>query len=126
MPLGMAVFDPSFQDLRRRQRVKETCLETIPNDALRLNRLPLPDADWPEVWRLADTFNGYEHWGSFERCAEVANQRLESTLTELRTCLFFECRRWHHYGDSPDEEDAPYIKGLVAKIREMVAAGRVE
>jgi hypothetical protein len=101
-------------------------LETIPNDALRLDDLPPPDADWPEVWRLADTFNGYKHWGSFERCAEVANERRDSTLTDLRTCLFFECRRWHHYNDEPDDEDAPYIRGLVAKIREMVAAGRVE
>jgi hypothetical protein len=101
-------------------------LETIPNEALRLDHLPAPEADWPEVWRLADTFNGFKHWGSFERCAEVANEQRGSTLTDVRTCLFFECRRWHHYGDAPDEEDAPYIRGLVAKIREMVAAGRVE
>jgi hypothetical protein len=63
-------------------------LETIQNDALRLDHLPPPDADWPEVWRIADTFNGFKHWGSFERCAEVANQQRDSTLTELRTCLF--------------------------------------
>jgi hypothetical protein len=117
--------------LRKKRRltvgiVEDEHLETIPNDALRLDALPPPDADWPEVWRLADTFNGYKHWGSFKRCAEVANARRDSTLTDLRTCLFFECRRWHHYGDDPDEEDAPYIRGLVEKIREMVAAGRVD
>jgi hypothetical protein len=101
-------------------------VETIPNDALTLDHLPRPDADWAEIWRLANTFNGYKHWGSFERCAEVANQQLGSTLTELRTCLFFECRRWHHFGDEPDEDDSPYIRGLVEKIREMLAARRFE
>jgi hypothetical protein len=100
--------------------------EPIPNDALLLDHLPPPDADWPEVWRLADTFNGFKHWGSVEACAEVANERWDSTLTELRTCLFFECRRCHHYGLQPDEGDSPYLRGLVEKIRAMVAAGRRE
>jgi hypothetical protein len=101
-------------------------IEAIPNDVLRLDHLPPPDADGTDVWRLADTFNGLKHWGSFERCEEIANQKRDSNLTELRTCLFFECRRWHHYGEQPDEHDSPYIRGLVEKIREMVAAGRLE
>jgi hypothetical protein len=105
--------------------------ETIPNDALRLDHLPSPDADGMEVWRLADTFNGFKHWGSFERCAEIADQHFydqqrDSNLTELRTCLFFECRRWHYYGEQPDKHASPYIRGLVEKIRQMVTAGRVE
>jgi hypothetical protein len=106
-------------------------METIPNDALRLDDLPSPDADGMEVWRLADTFNGFKHWGSFERCAEIADrhfydQQRDSNLTELRTCLFFECRRWHHYGKQPDKHDSPSIRGLVEKIREMVTTGRAE
>jgi hypothetical protein len=101
-------------------------VEVVPNSALRLDDLPTPEAEWPAVWRFADTFNGYKHWGSFEKCAEVANAERHSTLTELRTCLFFECRRWHHYGDEPDEETAPYIRGLVAKVRDKVAAGELE
>jgi hypothetical protein len=35
-------------------------IETIPNDALRLGDLPSPDPDGTEVWRLADTFNGFK------------------------------------------------------------------
>jgi len=106
-------------------------METIPNDALRLDDLPAPDADGAEVWQLADTFNGFKHWGSFERCAEIADrhsydQQRDSNLIELRTCLFFDCRRWHHYGKQPDMHDSPYIRGLVEKIREMVTTGRVE
>ena len=101
-------------------------MDAIPNARLRPVDLPPPDADWPAVWRFADTFNGFQHWGSLEKCAEVANAQRCSTLTELRTCLFFECRRWHHYGDQPDEESAPYIRGLVDRIRSKVAAGEVE
>ena len=80
-------------------------METIPNDSLRLEHLPASDAYWPEVWRLASTFNGYEHWGSFERCADVANQRQGSTLIELRACLFFERRRWRHFGYDPTKKN---------------------
>ena len=98
----------------------------IPNDALRLEDLPPPNADWPAIWRLADSFNGYKHWGSFQKCSEIANQQSDSTLTEVRTCLFFECRRWHHYGDQPDEEDSPHLRGLVEKIRAMVVEGRLD
>lgn len=101
-------------------------VEAIPNKVLTLDHLPPPDADGTEVWRFADTFNGFKHWGSFERCAEIANLKPDSTLTELRTCLFFECRRWHYYGEQPDEHEAPYIRGLLEKIRAKVAAGRVE
>ncbi|WP_406700102.1 hypothetical protein V5E97_14805 [Singulisphaera sp. Ch08] len=101
-------------------------IEAIPNDALRNDHLPSPDAAGTEVWRLANTFNGFKHWGSFEQCEEIANQIRDSTLTELRTCLFYECRRWHYYGELPDKHESPYIRGLVEKIREMVVAGRVE
>jgi hypothetical protein len=106
-------------------------VETIPNDALRLEQLPSADADGTEVWRFADTFNGSKYWGSLDRCAEVANvyfydQQRDANLTELRTALFFECRRWHYFGELPDRHDSPYVRALVEKIRAMVAAGRVE
>lgn len=89
---------------------------------LRAEYIPPPDASWDDIWRLAVTFNGYQHWGSVEKCAEVANQEREATLIDLRTCLFFEFQRWRHYGDELDEEAGPYIRGLVAKIRERVSA----
>jgi hypothetical protein len=106
-------------------------METIPNDALRLDELPGPDAGGTDVWRLADTFNGFKHWGSLERCAEIADRRFydqqrDSNLTELRTCLFYECRRWHYFGELPDWHCEPYVRGLVEKIRERVATGQLE
>jgi hypothetical protein len=94
----------------------------ISNMQLRADKLPPPDADWEAIQRFALTFNGYTYWGSFERCSEIANARRGETLTELRTCLFFEQRRWRHFGYSPDEESMAYIRRLLEQIRARVAA----
>lgn len=91
------------------------------NANLNLRDLPSPDALWDDIWKFALTFNGYQHWGSFEKCALIANEQRDGTLVDLRTCLFFEYQRWRHYGDDPDDESAPYIRGIVDKIRSILA-----
>ena len=101
-------------------------VETISNEDLRVDHLPAPDARAAEVWRFADTFNGFKHWGSIDRCAEIANAQRDGDLTELRTCLFFECRRWHYFGELPDRHASPFIRDLVERIRMMVAARKTE
>ena len=101
----------------------------IPNIELNVNLLPQPGAGWPEISGFAHSFNGYEHWGSFEQCGKLANSirdeykatgKLSTNLTELRTCLFFEARRWRHYGYEPDEEALRYIRALMEGIRVCV------
>lgn len=81
------------------------------------------------------TFDGYIHWGSFEKCAAIANQAktaytegkgLPVSLTALRTCLFFEQRRWRHFGEDPDAETMEYIKAIVANIWEKVLTREVD
>lgn len=94
----------------------------VPNSDLRLEKLPRNDADWETIQRFALTFDGYSYWGSFERCAEVADARRRETLTDVRTCLFFEQRRWRHYGEEPDERAIAYIRALLEDIRTRVAA----
>jgi hypothetical protein len=64
-------------------------MDEIPNRNLSLANIPTPDADWIAISAFAHTFDGYEHCGSFERCAEIGNARQPTTLTELRVCLFF-------------------------------------
>jgi hypothetical protein len=93
----------------------------IPNERLRAVKMPPQDADWHEIERFALTFDGYKHWGS-ERCAEIANARQHGTLTDLRTCLFFEQRRWRHFGSAPDEENMAYIRSVLEQIRVRVSA----
>lgn len=104
-------------------------MREIPNAELKEADLPPPDADWSTIGRFALTFNGYAYWGSFEKCGDVANRWAEAwrkrrhlphSLTDLRTCLFFEQRCWHHYGRSPDEESMRYVHALVEAIRDRI------
>jgi hypothetical protein len=95
-------------------------LDEIPNADLVLEHVPSADADWFEIEEFALTFDGYKAHGSFDACAQIANNRLHNTLTNLRTCLFFEQRRWRHFGENPDDEAMKYIRSLVEQIRSTV------
>ena len=101
-------------------------VERIANRDLTEADIPAPDADRHDLHVFALTFDGYEHWGSFGACAQVANERRHDTLTELRSCLFFEQRRHHHMGYGPEAEDLAYWRELVEKIRQKVRAGEIE
>ena len=107
----------------------------IANIDLTERDIPSPKAEWRQIGKFALTFNGYEHWGSFEKCGEIGNrwekvytegQTLPGSLTDLRTCLFFEQRRWRHFGWEPDEEAMRYIRALVEAIRCKVSAGEAD
>ena len=92
-------------------------MREISNTALRLANIPGPNSDWDEIGEFALTFDGYKVSGSFKKCADIANAQQHNSLTELRTCLFFEQRRWRHFGYEPDEESMQYIRELIEKIR---------
>lgn len=78
------------------------------------------------------TFDGYYYMGHTKArgtCGDFANQLKENwqrtgqllqTLSHLRCCLFFEQRRYHHFGSSPEGENADYISALLQAIREKV------
>jgi hypothetical protein len=103
---------------------------TIADADLSPQDVPALDADWNSIASFALTFDGYDYWGSFKACGEVANaaavafiehRALPDSLTELRTCLFFEQRRAQHVG-VPDSETMEYLRALVEAIREKVVA----
>lgn len=106
--LALSYFPPRADDTNGKER-------------LRLADIPPSDADWNTIQRFALTFNAYEFHGSSEKCEQIANARRAETLIELRTCLFFEQRRWRHFGEEPDAEAMHYIRGLLDKIRKAVA-----
>lgn len=95
-------------------------IRLLPSDRLKLVLVPSDAADIDELIAFAHTFDGYRHWGSFERCANVANSKEHDSLDSLRTCLFFEARRWRHGGELPDDEAISYWRSLVAAIRKRV------
>ncbi len=105
--------------------------EEIANADLQEAHIPAPDANWGDISEFALSFDGYAHWGTFEKCAEIGNLSKEkyddqgtlpASLIELRTCLFFEQRRFHHFGECPEGQDLTYIRALVAAIRDKVLA----
>ena len=61
----------------------------------------LPDRnDSDAVLAFAQSFNGYDHFGSFEACAQNANAARRETLVDLRNELFFCWRACAHQGSS--------------------------
>ncbi len=93
----------------------------IPNSELTSKFIPADDADIQDIIEFAHTFDGYKAHGSFEGCAEIANIHRLDTLTNARTCLFFEARRWRHTGEGPDKRDMVYIVEILASIRSFIA-----
>ncbi len=109
-------------------------MNKIPNTQLTEENIPSQDASWKKVLPFALTFNGYDHWGSFKKCREVAEQgvqlyrgkqALSQSLTDLRTCLFFEARRWKHYEKDPTRKAMEYIHALIEAIRMRVISKEV-
>ncbi len=106
-------------------------MDKIPNSQLIIGDLPSRRAAWKTIIPFAQSFNGYEHWGSVEKCREVAkhgvvmykaNQDLTQSLTDLRTCLFFESRRWKHLEKNPSKAGLVYVHALIEAIRVRVQA----
>ena len=96
-------------------------------------QVPSRDAAWDMVWRFALTYDGYGRKGGFKPVATIGNEAREAydkrgdlpvTLDEARCALFFEQRRWRHFGDTPSGSDETYIRTLLATIDEL-SAGEV-
>jgi hypothetical protein len=101
-------------------------MNKIPNSQLLDSDLPSRRAAWKNIIPFAQSFNGYEHWGSVQKCREVAkkgialhkaNLDLTQPLTDLRTCLFYEARRWKHLEKKPSKSGLLYVYALVEAIR---------
>lgn len=58
-----------------------------------------PDNDPDAVFAFAMSFNGYEHYGSFEASADAARAKTRDSLEALRNELFFAARASRHRGD---------------------------
>ena len=74
---------------------------------------------------FALSFDGYSIHGT-ELCGLIANERRNKTLTELRTCLFFEQRRYRHFAQDPNKHEMVYMRKILRSIRAKVAAGDIE
>lgn len=95
--------------------------------------VPSDDAPWPDIWRFALTYNAYDRHDGTDAVAHQGNQSLEKWRTKralpddlqtARTALFFEQRRFHHFGSAPSGDHGVYIRALVGRIRDL-AGGTV-
>jgi hypothetical protein len=87
----------------------------------------IPGATTEERDQFAQTLDGYTVWGT--GLAVMANHalarweagaELPHTLTELRSCLFFEQRRRNHVGEGIEEEQVDYENAIFAAIRRLL------
>ena len=106
----------------------------IPNADLTEEDMPREDATWDQwsgIPSFAASFNGYEHWGSFQKCFEVGmldrtRDLRELTLTELRTCLFCQYRSVCHDDGHLTADDLPRAQAIIAEIRDRVKRRAIE
>jgi len=99
-------------------------MRSLTNEQLRMEHIPEPDCP-AQVWvKFAHTIKGYEVIGSFEACANLANNDTATTLTELRCVLFFEARRERHSGGRAPT--SPQVRRLLRRIRAKVSDGELD
>ncbi len=101
----------------------------IANRDLLIDKIPSSTSPWSVIQRFALTFDGYAVFNTEERqtaCGDLANSRQANSLTELRASLFFEQRRWRHFGESPEGLDLIYIQSLLWRIRQCVRQGLLD
>lgn len=101
--------------------------------AERIAAVPLPpdNADIHDIFRFAtSTYAGYDLHGGVEGLAGLANPivdgwredgALPGEVDNIRAALFFEARRWHHYGYEPDDEAERYVRALLGQLRDLSA-----
>jgi hypothetical protein len=83
---------------------------------------------WEAVSDFALSYDGYRYWDDLHELASGVLQRwtrsrsLPGTLDEVRGCLFYEQRRWHHFGEDPTGRSAEYMWALIDAI--SARAGR--
>lgn len=89
-----------------------------------LTELPATYADWGEYARFAASFqprsrDDASELGSWALARWRRTGEVPETLEELRTCLWFEQRRWSFHGRAPDAETMRYCAALVRAIRSL-------
>jgi hypothetical protein len=90
----------------------------IPDQDLRADLVPTIRSPWVQISRFGHSFDGYAAFG--DDCARLANEGAPVSLRELRAVLFFELRRWRHFGYEPDAEAMQKFDWLLESIRNKV------
>ena len=74
---------------------KKPKMKEMTNEEITLESLPVV-GDTSAISKFASSFNGYNHYGSFEATAEASRNSKRESLTEIRNELFFSWRASRH------------------------------
>ncbi|MHB8328189.1 MAG: hypothetical protein ACYDD6_00935, partial [Acidimicrobiales bacterium] len=97
----------------------------VPNSRLCRDMVPGRGGSWEAVEEFALTYDGHAYWSDVAELGNRAMQHwtrdraLPTMLDELRGCLFYEERRWHHFGEDPHGRGAEFVWALLDSIREL-------
>jgi hypothetical protein len=119
----------------------EEYFKQISNINLIEQDLPEPHSDFPSIWKFSWSYDSSAE-SPLDKSAEIAYKCEETystngslsnfSLTDLRTSLFFEQRRYNHWGWNPDDEEfgnkeeVQYIWELVETIRKKVQTKEID
>jgi hypothetical protein len=106
--------------------------DEVPNEHLTASAVPPVTASWHTIVAFALTIDGYNAVGQ-RKCGQLANSvksefakdvsSVETlSLTELRSCLFFEQRRFNHFGHEPQDADRIFINALLQAIQRKITS----
>jgi hypothetical protein len=98
----------------------------ITNAALTPGAIPQRREMWDAVSAFSLSYDGYAYWNDLPELAArsvsgwTRNHTLPSSIDEIRGCLFYEQRRWHHFGEDPHGRSAEYVWALLDALRGLV------
>jgi hypothetical protein len=100
----------------------------LPNGQLRVHAIPERGDSWDAVSSFSLSYDGYAYWEDVSelatRCVRswTRDHALPTSIDTIRACLFYEQRRWHHFGEDPNGRAADYVWALLDRLRTLVAA----
>jgi hypothetical protein len=90
--------------------------ECIPTEQLKQSDVPNASAPWSIIGLFALTFDKKELDPYQLKDQDLSKLSIDSSLTELRAHLFFEQRRWNHFGRAPDPAVMSEIRRILLLI----------
>jgi hypothetical protein len=103
----------------------------VPNAQLRVHGIPDRGDTWDAVSSFSLSYDGYAYWDDVSELATrwirswTRHHTLPTSIDEVRACLFYEQRRWHHFGEEPNGRGERYIWALLDTLRSLVAVRSV-
>jgi hypothetical protein len=100
----------------------------VPNAQLRVHGIPDHSDSWDGISSFCLSYDGYAYWDDVSELATrsirdwTRHRTLPPSVDEVRGCLFYEQRRWHHFGEEPNGRGANYLWALLDTLRNLVAA----